>query len=485
MTSRSKLCMALLAAATALAVLAATANAATVTYDGGTLNYQAAPGETNFLSIQTNDSGRLIFLDSASGVTLDDQTNGQCQPGFADYALDCAMPQDVDVDLKDGNDRGSVSFDFPANFHATIHGGDGKDRLDNANNVNTVTFDGGANDDEITGGESADTLQGGPGNDVIGGRGAGDQIDGGDGNDTLTGDGYNVDAAPDVIDGGAGIDKIDTDWSDPTDTAPPFVNVTLGGGADDGRPGEGDDVHGVEQLYVYSAGSYIGSDGPDDIQVRQVDKPSTLKGGAGDDSLDASDGTDDLDGGPGKDVLDGGFGDDHIVGGPGQDQIHGDTPEGECGVVYCKLPFGNDTIDARDGEVDSIDCGVGQDTVIADANDVVAEDCENVDRPATSNGGGGNGGGDNGGNGSNGGNGGQTGNGGTPGGGNAVCTVPKVRGLKLAAAKKRLTAAGCKTKVKKARSSKVARGRVIKASRGASTQVKRGTTITLTVSRGR
>jgi hypothetical protein len=472
MTMRSNLCAAL-AAAAALAVPAA-ADAATVTYDGSTLHYKAAPGETNLLSLQKSDSGRLLLVE-AFGVTLDDQTAGHCVPGYDTYILDCEMPAAVDADLDDGNDRGSVSFDFPAGFHATIHGGDGKDRLDNANNVNPVTFDGGAGDDEITGGEAPDTIQGGAGEDTINGRGAGDDIDAGDGNDSVVGDGYNVDPASDVIDGGPGIDKIETDWSDPTDSAPPLVNVTLGSGADDGRPGEGDDVRNIEQLYVYSAGSYTGSDGPDDIQVRQVDKPSTLKGGAGDDSLDASDGADDLDGGTGNDVVDGGFGDDHIVGGPGADQLHGDTPEGECGVVYCKLPFGNDTIEARDGERDSIDCGVGEDKVIADAVDVVAGDCETVDRPADNgSGGGGNG----------------NGNGGNAGGGGgsghvAVCVVPRVRGLSQSKATKKLAKAGCKVKVKKARSRSVVRGYVIRANRKAGAKVKRGTKVTITVSRGR
>ncbi len=41
---------------------------------------------------------------------------------------------------------------------------------------------------------------------------------------------------------------------------------------------------------------------------------------------------------------------------------------------------GDDTIDARDGEIDTVQCGNGNDTVLADAADTVAGDCENVDR---------------------------------------------------------------------------------------------------------
>ena len=56
-----------------------------------------------------------------------------------------------------------------------------------------------------------------------------------------------------------------------------------------------------------------------------------------------------------------------LIGGPGRDTISGDLAGGDCGPLWCKYPFGNDTIDARDGEVDSVTCGVGTDTVLADA----------------------------------------------------------------------------------------------------------------------
>jgi hypothetical protein len=40
---------------------------------------------------------------------------------------------------------------------------------------------------------------------------------------------------------------------------------------------------------------------------------------------------------------------------------------------------GNDTIDARDGQRDVIDCGSGRDSVTADANDRLVS-CERVKR---------------------------------------------------------------------------------------------------------
>src|SRR6201999_2324327 len=53
---------------------------------------------------------------------------------------------------------------------------------------------------------------------------------------------------------------------------------------------------------------------------------------------------------------------------------------GDCGPVWCKYPFGNDTVYAQDGEQDTITCGWGEDTVYADAIDVVDGDCEHVIR---------------------------------------------------------------------------------------------------------
>jgi hypothetical protein len=192
-------------------------------------------------------------------------------------------------------------------------------------------------------------------------------IAGGDGADALQG----ADAA-DMLDGGPGDDRIDgLDGAD----------VLLGGdGADDGRPGGGDDIRGVERLVLGMHGRFVGSEGPDEVVLRQVGEPSQLVGLGGDDRLRGGDGPDRLDGGPGADVLDGGFGDDAIVGGPGRDSVSGDLAGGDCGPLWCKVPWGNDAIDVRDGEADSVACGAGADTVLADAADTVAPDCETVTR---------------------------------------------------------------------------------------------------------
>lgn len=138
-------------------------------------------------------------------------------------------------------------------------------------------------------------------------------------------------------------------------------------------------MRNVERIALNIAGSYTGSDGPDELRIAQITGSVMLTGLGGDDLLRGADGADRLDGGAGDDTLDAGFGDDVIVGGPGKDAISGDRRGGDCGPYWCKQPYGNDTIDARDGETDSIACGAGQDSVKADRIDVVAADCETVD----------------------------------------------------------------------------------------------------------
>ncbi|HWI72709.1 MAG TPA: hypothetical protein VNT55_12210, partial [Baekduia sp.] len=105
----------------------------------------------------------------------------------------------------------------------------------------------------------------------------------------------------------------------------------------------------------------------------------TLRGGAGNDQLRGIAADDQIDGGPGDDTIHGGGGNDTIAGGAGRDTILGDGDYSNQG-----LDSGNDTIQARDGEVDSIACGFGADTAVLDAADVTDSDiaCESLDRPA-------------------------------------------------------------------------------------------------------
>jgi len=400
MTPRSLLLRAAVTGGAALAVAlpspagAADAPVSSVAYAGNVLVYTGGPGHNGpRVGIFGDGRGRLSISDSGP-IAYDDP---RCEPTGLESVITCEMPAGVRADMGGGDDWwGSPDEELPAGFTLVVTGGEGNDQVDGWSRPDTLS--GGPGNDILRGYAGADTLDGGDGDDeVLGGKDA-DTLMGGAGNDTLTGDGFNARPAADVIDGGAGVDEIESDWAEDVTANQPPLSVTLAGGADDGRPGEGDDVRNVEHLNLFQAGTYTGTDGPDHIEVNQVaTASSTIRGGGGDDVLQASDAADTLEGGAGADDIDGGFGDDQIIGGPGRDKLHGDHPGGDCGPVYCKLPFGNDTIDARDGEVDSVDCGAGTDTVHADAVDVVAPDCETVERGAApgpqSGGGGGAGGG--------------------------------------------------------------------------------------------
>jgi Ca2+-binding RTX toxin-like protein len=359
----------LLATVAAVLLVPAAAQAGTVSYDGDTLVYAADPGVRDWVNLGKDDQGRLTI--SADGVTVP----GDC---VNDYVAHCPMPARVRLDLGDGDDSNGFSSDYPASLPVTVLGGDGKDQLQTYN-ANAATLDGGAGNDILKGWDSNDVLLGGPGDDEIQASGGSDHIEAGDGNDTISGETYH-DAAPDFIDGGAGIDTVD-DWSIPDKDYNPPIAVSMDGVANDGRPGESDNVVNVEKIQSHVSGTLSGGAGDDELTVwANIDEGnSTLLGNGGNDKLTAGDYQDNLDGGPGNDVLNAGFGNDVITGGPGRDTILADATSASCGwySYTCKIPFGNDVVNAQDGEADTIDCGVGDDTANVDAIDTVAN-CEHV-----------------------------------------------------------------------------------------------------------
>lgn len=134
--------------------------------------------------------------------------------------------------------------------------------------LKTMSLQGTAGNDDLTGFDTDDVFSGGAGNDTISGAAGNDQISGGEGDDVLNGD-----AGNDTLFGELGAD-------------------TLNGG-------DGDDV-------------LSGGDGMD-----------ALAGGAGNDTLLGGEGQDFLAGDAGEDFLDAGAGDDQLVGGEGNDQLRG------------------------------------------------------------------------------------------------------------------------------------------------------------------
>lgn len=180
---------------------------------------------------------------------------------------------------------------------------------------------GGSGNDSLTGGRLDDDVRGDDGNDTIAGGVGADTLAGGNGNDTITGQGgaddLTGDAGADVLDGGGQTDTVRY-------PIPNRVVVTLDGVANDGRPGEGDNLVDIE----------------------------TVVTGAGNDSVTGS---------AAAETLDGGAGDDSLRPGAGTDTVHGGA--------------GDDIIDVREentGIRDVVTCGTGQDEVIADLADSVA-----------------------------------------------------------------------------------------------------------------
>lgn len=469
--------------ATALAVVALglsaaatpAAHAGTVTSDGGGGIVVTAGPERNSLGLQQpgDQDGRLVVYEGAVGATLTSATSA-CEQRDEHTAVCTWSPSaGVHVDLGDGDDSGYVSSGLAVDARFSFAGGPGDDWLTASLDGQATTLDGGPGDDRLAGGPGTDTLLGGEGADTLDGKAGGDRLHGDGGDDLLSGDG-NTGTFADVVDGGAGTDTIESDWSDGLARTAP-VTVTLAGGADDGRPGEGDDVHAVESITTHQATTLVGTDAAEHLEAFQTLSPTTLTGNGGDDMLKGAGGADTLSGGAGADTLDAGFGDDTIVGGPGRDTISGDLRGGDCGPLWCTLPYGNDTIDARDGEVDSISCGVGTDRVTADASDVVAPDCETVDRA-------------------------------TPGAspdpqpqpqpapsprraaanhGARACVVPSLRGARVKAAKARLKRARCTPAVRYVRGGGKRRGTVLRVSAKRGARLPSGARVTLTVARGR
>ncbi len=160
------------------------------------------------------------------------------------------------------------------------------------------------------------------------------------------------------------------------------MRVTLAGGADDGRPGERDDITGVEVIEVHQPATLIAAPGiPVRFTVSETQAGRTkLVGSNGADDLRSFHYNDTIDGRGGNDTIEGWYGDDVITGGPGRDTINADASAGACTFLVCRVGAGNDRVLVRDGARDSVICGPGRDVVISDRKDVVAEDCEVVKR---------------------------------------------------------------------------------------------------------
>jgi uncharacterized repeat protein (TIGR01451 family) len=100
-----------------------------------------------------------------------------------------------------------------------------------------------------------------------------------------------------------------------------------------------------------------------------------LRGTVSGDRLSGRGGRDRIVGRAGADCLTGGRGRDTISGGPGNDEIASNLDDD-----IVSGDEGDDRIQVVSGGIDRIDCGDGFDVVFADAEDVVAANCEDIRR---------------------------------------------------------------------------------------------------------
>ena len=323
--------------------------------------------------------GPFVAVQSDTGAT----PGTGCQTVTANIAA-CLGQFDAIVVLGDGgNDK--ITMDLIADglppLHGEASGGDGNDELDappdgRVGIAQPETFlEGNAGNDKLVSGNGPDELLGGDGNDTLESHEGPDTVRGEGGDDSVSAGKEEPAAnAADVVDGGPGFDTIPNLVNDYNRLFDDDVSITLDGQANDGEPGEGDNVTAVEKLnMVANHATFIGTDAAEDVFIES--NSSTVRGLGGNDHLVTYDGNDDIEGGGGDDFLQGGFGNDVLDGGAGVDQFLGDRTESNVFAV------GNDTVRARDGNAEQIDCGIGGgDSVVADSNDVVSTTCESVDR---------------------------------------------------------------------------------------------------------
>lgn len=354
---------------------AALAAAGTVTSSMSGVQFAAGPNTANVVTYTANPAG-VTITDTADVIA---EASADCS-GNATNTVTCTPVagqsiSSVDISLGDLNDSATgngqlgarlsgeagsdtlVGSDTNGDFE-TIEGGDGSDRINSRNvgpNSSPISFgspvgdsvqgdddDPGAGNDTIVTGNGNDDVSGGGGTDSIstgagddfadGGGGDADNIDLGVGDDVAGLSAGPSDGKLDVLQGGPGLDSLSFSGatSGPVTAATVFdalaVDLTAGTANKTNNTPESNTAGGFEDVFT-------------------------------DDSTDTVNGT------AGSNDISTGFGNDVV------------NPKGGADTV--SLGIGNDTADTRDGSSDTVRCGPGADTVMADQFDELT-DCEAV-----------------------------------------------------------------------------------------------------------
>lgn len=264
---------AVLVAVAAVLIGASSAQAGTafMTADGG-FRFVAGPGEQNLVTAFSS-GGAITLRDVGTPVS---PGNG-CAQGANAGEVRCPLPP------------GPCAT---ADCGAIIDLGDADDLGTAANALGTSTV--------IRGGLGNDTLEGQRGSFRLEGGDGADRLLGGDGDDVLVGGG-----GSDVLQGRGGAHDV-ASYEDRTAR----VIVSLDRKADDGGPGEKDDV-----------------------------RTEDVTGGRGDDTITGDAGDNHLAGGPGRDTISCGPGDADVVDGDSGDAIRPDCEVAGLGRPAVRLPL--------------------------------------------------------------------------------------------------------------------------------------------------
>jgi|GEM_PF-6479497 len=149
------------------------------------------------------------------------------------------------------------------------------------------------------------------------------------------------------------------------DIAPTRFGTIRGGGGDDTLVATSFTFNPTQPIGAVGV-QIFGDDGDDTIYAFIEDGGALVRGGKGDDAINASDQNDSLYGEDGNDTILGGEGGDTIDGGKGNDNLQGED--------------GDDLFAAKDGVTDLVDGGPGNDTAKVDKASVIDQltDVESV-----------------------------------------------------------------------------------------------------------
>jgi hypothetical protein len=263
-----------------------------VHFEGG-LNHQVNMSINSGFEATFGETGAFFIPHSSPQHVHPTTTDPNCSASTTTTSMCRLGGREIHVSAGNLNDFVRV---LSGGNHVVFRGGAGNDRT--FSDSSRISAFGEAGDDDLMGGPGNDTLDGGEGDDTLTPVGPGDTVIGGPGFDTAR-----------MGSGG--------------------VTVTLDDVANDGKPGENQNIRSDVERVV---------GGPD---------ADTLEGNAGPNTLEGGDGADTLNGLGGADTL---------IGGAGADIIR-----------------------ARDGVADTVSCGPGEDKVFADPADRIAPDCETVE----------------------------------------------------------------------------------------------------------